>query len=204
MNVPSGKVWQPTGDAERGSRAVIGAVLAGGLGRRMRAPKATALLAGRPLIAYPLAALEAVCDQVVVVAKAETELPAALERWDEPGEPRHPVVGIAYALERSGGPVLACAADMPFVTAEVLQQLARELRAGASAAVAVCQGELEPLLAAYASSALDVLRAAPPAAPLRRTVEALDPVHVDVEPKVAFNVNTPEDLAEAERRLRSG
>jgi GTP:adenosylcobinamide-phosphate guanylyltransferase len=30
------------------------------------------------------------------------------------------------------------------------------------------------------------------------------PVLVDVEPEVVFNVNTPDDLAEAERRLRRG
>jgi GTP:adenosylcobinamide-phosphate guanylyltransferase len=29
-------------------------------------------------------------------------------------------------------------------------------------------------------------------------------VLVDVPPDVVFNVNTPDDLAEAERRLRSG
>jgi GTP:adenosylcobinamide-phosphate guanylyltransferase len=38
---------------------------------------------------------------------------------------------------------------------------------------------------------------------LRRTVESLAPVVVDVPPEVAFNVNTPDELAEAERRLRS-
>jgi molybdopterin-guanine dinucleotide biosynthesis protein A len=45
--------------------AVAGAVLAGGLGRRM-APRAKAgvTLAGRPLIAYALTALAEVCDPV--------------------------------------------------------------------------------------------------------------------------------------------
>jgi GTP:adenosylcobinamide-phosphate guanylyltransferase len=30
------------------------------------------------------------------------------------------------------------------------------------------------------------------------------PIPVDLEPEVVFNVNTPADLAEAERRIRSG
>jgi len=181
---------------------VIGAVLAGGLGRRMGAPKATASLGGRPLVAYPLDALGQVCDRVVVVAKRETELPAEVERWDEPDDPRHPIAGITHALERAGEPILVCAADMPFVSPDVLSLLADELRPGLKAAAAFCEGRLEPLLAAYAPEALEVLAEAPADEPLRRTLESLMPVLVDVPPEVVFNVNTPEDLAQAEERLR--
>ena len=181
---------------------MIGAVLAGGLGRRMGAPKATASLGGRPLVAYPLDALGHVCDRVVVVAKRETELPAEVERWDEPDDPRHPIAGITHALERAGEPILVCAADMPFVSPDVLSLLADELRPGLKAAAAFCEGRLEPLLAAYAPEALEVLAEAPADEPLRRTLESLMPVLVDVPPEVVFNVNTPEDLAQAEERLR--
>jgi molybdenum cofactor guanylyltransferase len=181
---------------------VIGAVLAGGLGRRMGAPKATASLAGRPLIAYPLDALTQVCDHVVVVAKRDTELPSDVARWDEPDDPRHPIAGITHALERAGEPILVCAADMPFVSSDVLGLLAGELRPGLKAAAAFCEGRLEPLLAAYAPEALEVLAEAPADEPLRRTVESLMPVLLDVPPEVVFNVNTPADLAQAEERLR--
>jgi molybdopterin-guanine dinucleotide biosynthesis protein A len=183
---------------------VIGCVLAGGLGRRLGAPKASAMLAGRPLISYPLAALAEVCGRVAVVCKADTELPQLeLERWDEPDEPRHPRAGMAHALERATGPVLVCAADMPFVTPAACAVVAGALRSGTQAAVASCDGRLQPLLAAYAPGSLAILRAAPADEPLTRTVEALMPTRVEVEPRVAFNVNTPEDLAEAERMLRS-
>jgi molybdopterin-guanine dinucleotide biosynthesis protein A len=139
---------------------------------------------------------------VVVVAKRDTELPYGIERWDEPDDPRHPIAGITHALERAGAPILVSAADMPFVTPDVLSLIANELRPGLKAAVAFCEGRLEPLLAAYAPDALEVLREAPPEEPLRRTVESLMPVLVDVSPHVVFNVNTPDDLAEAERRLK--
>jgi molybdopterin-guanine dinucleotide biosynthesis protein A len=168
----------------------------------MGAPKATASLAGRPLIAYPLDALRQSCEHVVVVAKHDTELPAGVERWDEPDDPRHPIAGITHAVERAGEPILVCAADMPFVSSDVLDLLAGELRPSLKAAAAFCEGRLEPLLAAYAPEALEVLAGAPPDEPLRRTVESLMPVLVDVTPDVVFNVNTPEDLAEAEERLR--
>jgi molybdenum cofactor guanylyltransferase len=184
---------------------VTGCILAGGLGRRMGAPKAAAELAGRPLISYPLAALAPVCERVVVVCKRETELPPVdAERWDEPDDPHHPIAGITHALERAGAPILVCGADMPFVTSEVAALLAAELRPGMKAAVAFSDGRLQPLLAAYAPEALEVLRTAPADEPLTRTVESLMPIPVDVEPEIVFNVNTPEDLAEAERRLRSG
>jgi molybdopterin-guanine dinucleotide biosynthesis protein A len=54
---------------------VVGAVLAGGRGRRLGGGKATALLAGRPLLSYPLAAMAAAGIEAFVVAKPDTELP---------------------------------------------------------------------------------------------------------------------------------
>ena len=184
---------------------MIGVVLAGGAGARMQGAKATASLAGRPLITYPLEALTHTLSRVVVVAKRNTELPdIPQERWTEPDDPRHPIAGITHALERANDSILVVAADMPFVTPEIVETLAAELQPGMKAAVAFAEGKLEPLLAAYAPEALEVLREAPPDEPLRRTVESLMPVLLDVSPDDVFNVNTPEDLAEAERRLRSG
>jgi molybdopterin-guanine dinucleotide biosynthesis protein A len=184
---------------------LIGCVLAGGAGSRLGVPKATAELAGRPLISYPLAALEEVCERVVVVCKRDTQLPPLdAERWDEPDDPRHPIAGIVHALERAGGAVLVCGADLPFVTPAACGLIADELRPGMHAAVAFCEGRLQPLLGAYATEALEVLSRAPAGEPLTRTVESLMPIPVDIEPGIVFNVNTREDLAEAERRIRSG
>jgi molybdopterin-guanine dinucleotide biosynthesis protein A len=182
---------------------MVGLILAGGAGRRMGAPKATTMLAGRPLIAYPLDALRPVCDRLAVACKRDTELPdlEGVERWDEPDDPRHPIAGIIHGLERAGEPVLVCGADMPFVTPDACDLLAAELLPGLEAAVAFSRGRLQPLLGAYAPEALELMRLAPADEPLTRTVESLMPVPVDVEPDVVVNVNTPEDLAEAERRL---
>jgi molybdopterin-guanine dinucleotide biosynthesis protein A len=182
---------------------VIGALLAGGSGSRLGAgSKPAALLAGRPLAAYPAEALAAVCERVAVVCKPDTELPdlPGTERWDEPDQPRHPLTGIVHALVTAGGPVLVCAADMPFVTADACRTLMQG--AGASAAVvATAGGVLQPTFGLYAPAALEVLRAAPADAPLTRTVEALDPVRVALPPALVRSVNTAEDLAEAEALL---
>jgi molybdopterin-guanine dinucleotide biosynthesis protein A len=184
---------------------VIGVVLAGGAGRRLRAPsKATVELAGRPLVAYPVAALASVCERVAVVCKSSTELPSldGVERWDEPELPQHPLVGISHALEQADEPVLVCAADMPFVTADACRTILAAAGAGGSgAAVAVAGGVLQPVFGVYAPLALDAFRAAVQDAPLTATVEALEPVRVALPPALVRSVNTPEELAEAEAEL---
>jgi molybdopterin-guanine dinucleotide biosynthesis protein A len=182
---------------------VIGALLAGGSGSRLgRSSKPAAELAGRPLITYPLTALASVCERVVVVCKPDTDLPElpGAERWDEPAEPRHPLTGIVHALVTADAPVLVCAADMPFVTADACRTL---LGAAATvpAVVAVADGVLQPTFALYAPAALETLRAAPADDPLTRTVEALDPVHVALPGALLRSVNTADDLREAEEQL---
>lgn len=182
---------------------MIGALLAGGAGSRLgKSSKPAAELAGRPLIAYPLEALAAVCGRVAVVCKPDTGLPdlPGAERWEEPAEPRHPLTGIVHALATARAPVLVCAADMPFVTADACRTL---MGAGTTspAVVAVADGVIQPTFALYAPAALDTLRAAPADDPLTRTVEALNPVHVALPGALLRSVNTPADLSEAEELL---
>ena len=185
---------------------LTGAVLAGGAGRRMGGrSKPEALLAGRPLISYPVAAVAGVCAPVAVVCKAGTTLPElpGVERWDEPDEPRHPLTGIVHALERANGPVLVCAADMPFVTPDACRTLMQAGR-DAIAVVATAEGVLQPVFGLYAPAALPTLRDAPPDTALTATVEALDPVHVALPPPLLRSVNSPDELAEAEALLAMG
>ncbi len=182
---------------------MIGVLLAGGTGRRLGGrPKAAIEVGGRPLAAYPAAALAVVCDRVAFVAKAESELPylPGVERWDEPAEPRHPLTGLVHALEQAAGPVLVCAADMPYVTPDACASVVAG-GGSAPAAVAVAGGVVQPLLGVYAPAALPALRAAPPNGRLTDAVESLRPAHVAVPPAIVRSVNTPEELAEAESEL---
>ena len=180
---------------------MIGVVLAGGAGRRIGGGKPAKLLAGRPLASYPAAALAAVCDRVAIVAKSHTELPhlPGVEVWDdEPAEPQHPLTGIVHALERAKGqPILLCAADMPFVTPESLRSLAH----AGETAIATADGVLQPALGLYSPAALASLKNAEPDIPLTRAVEALDPARVPVPAELVRNVNSPDELAAAEREL---
>lgn len=185
----------------------MGAVLAGGGGRRLGAPsKAAAELAGRPLVSYPVAALAATCERVAVVCKPSSALPEldGAERWDEPERPRHPRVGIAHALEQAGEAVLVCACDMPFVTSDACRTILAAAGPGSSAAVAVAGGVLQPVLGVYAPAALEVLAEGDPDASLTSAVERLDPVRVALPPALVRSVNTPEELAAAEAELAPG
>lgn len=184
---------------------MLGAVLAGGAGRRLGGAKATARLAGRALVEYPLEALAAAGIEAVVVAKPETELPAlAVPVLRELDEPRHPLLGIVTALRAAAGrPVLAVACDLPLVTPALLAALAA---APEPLVLAAPGGEAQPLLGRYAPQLLPDLEAAlAREEPLRRTVAALRP-RLLADPELArfgdpaellLNVNDSSDLERA-------
>ena len=177
---------------------MIGAVLAGGAGRRLgRGSKAAVQVRGRALVSWPLEALAAVCERVAVVCKHGTGLPelSGVERWNEPDHSQHPLIGITHALERAGEPVLVCAADMPWVTADSCRSLVNAAGAGDGApAVAVAGGVLQPVFAVYSPVALDTLRGAGSDASLTATIELLNPVRVALPPPLVRSVDTAEDL----------
>jgi molybdopterin-guanine dinucleotide biosynthesis protein A len=183
-------------------RGAIGAVLAGGDGRRIGGDKATVELEGRPLLHYPLAVVRAALGDVAVVAKSATVLPAldaGVAIWLEADEPTHPLAGVVQALVRARGrPVVAVGGDMPFVTRSLVQALARERARGAPAVVPRAAGRLQPLCARYDSGALAVLTAFDPSVAIEETVAALGPRILewpDDEP--FFKVHRPEDLLQA-------
>jgi molybdenum cofactor guanylyltransferase len=188
---------------------VLGAILAGGRSTRLERPKATAPLGGRPLLEYPLRALESAALQTVVVAKRDTPLPPdAAPLWEEPDEPVHPLLGIVTALEQADGrAVLACACDLPFVSADLAARIAGDR---AHLVVPRTGERLHPLFARYTHGLLPALREALRSeAPLHEALVGLRPVILDehdLRPfgdpgRLLFNVNTPDDLERAEAML---
>src|SRR5947209_1773868 len=106
--------------------APVGVILAGGAGRRIGGSKALVKLHGKPLIAYPIAAMREALGDFAIVAKGDTELPSlsGVTVWIEPDLPRHPLVGITHALGLAGGrPALVCASDMPLLTPAAITQM---------------------------------------------------------------------------------
>ena len=178
----------------------------------MGAPKAMAELASRPLVARVVSIVGSAGLEPVVVAKPDSPLPRLDCRvLSEPSEPRHPLTGLLAALGASAGrPVVAIACDMPLVPARLISWLAQ-----LEEEVAVCEagGRLQPLLGRYSPSACDQL-----AESLERgdsmtdAVKALDPFVVTSDKierfgdpaRIFFNINSPEDLATAEKMLQGG
>ena len=193
--------------ADGGRVRARAAILAGGRATRLGGAKATASLAGRPLIAYPLGSAREAGLEPFVVAKRDSPLPElGCDLITEPDQPSHPLLGILTALEACGGPVVTLGCDMPFLTAPLLRWLA----ARTPPSVAEVGGRLEPLLAIYGpGDAAALVTAVDEEAPLRDAVEGLGPERIDEEelrrfgepPTLAMSVNTETDLAEAERLI---
>jgi molybdenum cofactor guanylyltransferase len=186
--------------------APIGVVLAGGLGARMGGGKATVELNGRPLISYPCEALLQAVGEVVILAKADTELPSlpGVTVWVEPEMPRHPLIGVMHAIGMAEGrPVVVCALDLPFVTPELLRRLAAADPGSAPAVIAAAAGQTQPLLGCYRPQTIDLIRQAdlPADAPVQQAIGAIGARLLEVDPLCLFNVNAPDDLLQAAAML---
>jgi molybdenum cofactor guanylyltransferase len=181
----------------------VGAILAGGGGRRIGGDKAIVELHGRPLISYPLEAVRQALGRVAILAKADTKLPyvSGVTVWIEPDPRRHPLVGIMQALALAEGrPVVVCGADLPFVSAQLINRLATAKPGRAPAVIACLQGEMQPLLGCYQGRALPLLShdAQGATGPLRETIQAIDPVLLEVDdPDELFDIDSPDDLLQA-------
>ena len=191
----------------------VGAILAGGGGRRIGGDKAMVELHGRPLISYPLQAVQEALGRVSILAKADTKLPyvSGVTVWIEPDARRHPLVGITQALALADGrPVLVCGADLPFVSANLVRRLARANPGRAPAVIACTRGQMQPLLGCYQRRALPLLSGETlvMTCPVRETIAAIEPVLFEVDdPEELFDVDSPDDLLQAaamlDRRRRS-
>jgi len=174
-------------------------VLAGGHGSRIGGDKALVKLAGRRLIEYPLAAARVAGLQAVVVAKRHTDLPPLdVPVLIEPDNPTHPLAGVIAALEQFDA-VLGIPCDMPLLSGADLCALA-----AMPSEMAVLTPD-QPFPALYRSAVLPQLRVALDGAWSMRATHA----HLSAQAVLAttdaasrvLSVNTPRDLAEAERRL---
>lgn len=92
----------------------LGAILAGGAGRRMGGDKALARLWGRPLIAHVASALEIANCEVLAVGRADPVAGVPAIADDTAGH--GPAVGLLTALRRAAGrPVFLAATDQPLL-----------------------------------------------------------------------------------------
>jgi len=107
----------------------VGVVLAGGASSRMGHDKALVPVLGLPMAEHAVRVLGAVCSQVWVVRRdGQLPWPGTGRVVLEPASaPRHPLTGLAYAMEQ--GPEvrwwMVAPCDMPRVTVQAAQALWR-------------------------------------------------------------------------------
>jgi molybdopterin-guanine dinucleotide biosynthesis protein A len=189
------------------------AIQAGGRSSRMGRDKALVPLAGVPLIEHVLRRTEGLADEVLITTNRPEDLAylgVRLVADRDPGAGALP--GLLTALEAAmGDPVLVVACDLPFLCRPLLEHLL-DLAPGAEAVVPRWQGSLEPLHAVYARSCVGAIRQVLRTGGQRmtdllntlslRVIEEETIARFDPEGWSFFNVNTPEDLALAERTYR--
>ena len=186
-----------------------GVLLAGGESRRMGLDKRGLRLGGDTLLRRNLAFLGDIFPVVGLSVRsadqAPPDLPAAVVVI--PDEvPGSPLAGLASVLGRLGEPVFAMAADLiapdPGAVGRVLEAF-RDV----DVALPVAEDHLEPLHAVYGPGCLPHMRRLL-AAGAHSILDLFPLVRVARVPFADtapfFNVNTPADWAEAQRRLGGG
>lgn len=191
-----------------------GAVLLGGASSRMGRDKAALAVGGVAGATRIALALDALCDEVLLVG-GTPPADAKGRAVADPEGPRCALRGLVAALEAARGErVLVVATDLPLLTDAFLRGLATVAGADADAVVPRPVPKAQPLCAVY--------RRLPVLARAREQLAAgqlalhglLDTLRVswiegerlralDPSGTALLNVNTPEDLVRAEALLRS-
>lgn len=203
-----GRIPQPRNRDPKASQ-ITGAILAGGGSRRLGRDKAKLKLAGKELALRVAAALAPVVSGCWLItnqplAHLAFGLPLVTDLWPHQG----PVGGLITALFYARTPwILAAAVDNPFPAPAVLNELAALAR-GTSRPAVVCRSPrgLEPFPGLYS------VRLGPRLTEFlksdRRPTRFLEVCRPQVIPEEAvrrldpegcsfFNLNTPEDVAQA-------
>lgn len=203
---------------------VVGVILAGGQSRRMGGgDKCLRQLAGQAMLAHVISRLQPQCASLVINANgaperfSEFHLPVTPDTLLGHAGPLAGVLaGMRWAHAHASGAhwVASVSADAPFIPIDLVQRLADHLSQQATdrrAAVALAQsgGRLHPVIGLWPLTLMEDLETAL-AEGMRKVLAWTDrhgtlAVEFPFEPVGSneidpfFNVNTPEDLAEAER-----
>lgn len=197
---------------------IAGLILAGGRSSRMGGADKTLLeLGGRPLIRQVLDRLRPQVSQIIINTNAD-RAPFAGFSVEIVADPiagyQGPLAGILAGLEWAADKpgtthLLSVAGDTPFFPLDLARRLSARAVAG-RVTVAASNTRVHPTFALWPVSLRDALAAFLESSDTRRVMTfieqaGLDVVDFPVEQRGAvtvdpfFNINTPEDLAEAQR-----
>ena len=186
---------------------ILAVIVAGGRSSRMGREKAFELICGRTIMSRIVERLSSQVSAVVINANGDVErfrdlgLPVVGDVRSDVGTPLAGLhAALCFANEQDFASVLTVPSDCPFLPLDLAGRLAAE---GGDAAIAASGGQAHYLTGLWSRHLLEDLEQAldqPPrlqdwarrcgAAVVEWSVAPFDPF---------FNINTPEDLAEAER-----
>jgi molybdopterin-guanine dinucleotide biosynthesis protein A len=202
--------------SDRSSRSPLGLILAGGLARRMGGgDKARITIAGKTILDRVLATMAPQCGRLIINANgdparfADTKLPVVA---DSVPDFAGPLAGILAGLDWAAAhapdvtDLASVPGDCPFLPSDLVQRLAMARTAAKTPLACARSGDWRhPVVGLWPVALREDLRQA-------LTVEGLHKIEIwtarhgvaiadwPVEPlDPFFNVNTPEDVAAAER-----
>ena len=195
---------------------VLGVVIAGGRSVRFGGEKATAPLAGRPLLLWAVLRLQRNCARVAVNTRPETQTEALARAeglavlHDVPGDAAGPLAGVKVGLTWAKGlgahAIAVSPCDAPMLPDDLFARLIDA--AGGDAAIAETPEGRQPLCSIWPVSALVAVTealagGAHPAT--WRVLESIGAKPVRFADAAAFaNLNTREELAAIAARLERG
>lgn len=194
-------------------KGITGAILAGGLGRRLGGvDKGLLPVAGRPLVERVLDCLRPQVDRILINANrnparyAQYGCPIIADRDDGYPGPLAGMLSVLAATETSH--VLCVPCDAVCLPPDLTSRMRTALSGSAAKVCAVHDGAwLHPVCAMIPRDALPDLRdwLAQGRREVAGWLQSQGLVTVDFPdwPSVYWSINTPDDLAEVERRLRS-
>jgi molybdopterin-guanine dinucleotide biosynthesis protein A len=188
------------------------AIQAGGASSRMGRDKCLLPLAGRPMVEHVIDRVRGLGDEILITTNLPEEYGFTGMRLVGDTRPGTGALGALHAALSAarGETVLVLACDMPLASRPLLEHLLSRAPQ-ADVVIPRWKGEYEPLCAVYARRCLLSVEAALESGQ-RRMISFFPQVRVmpveeaewssyDPEGLTFFNVNTPQELAEAERRM---
>jgi molybdopterin-guanine dinucleotide biosynthesis protein A len=188
-------------------------LMAGGESRRMGRDKAMLVVGGEPLWRRQVRTLRKAGASEIIVARA------GRASFDEPGlitvpdaaPGCGPLAGLVAGLRQAKMRwILALAVDLPLMPAAFLREIITQAEWDGCGVVPVIDGRFEPLAAVYVNGCLALAEEsmASPERSMQRLVQGcvtagvMRSFEVRAHERAFFrNANTPEDLAEIERRV---
>ena len=195
---------------------MTGIILAGGRSSRLGQDKSFVDIGGQPLMNRVINNLKNVCEEIIIVTKKPERFFPLISKFKVKITVdllpfKAGLIGIYSGMIKSGHKYnFVCGVDMPFISTEVIKYLAQQAR-GFDAAVPVTETGLEPLCAVYSRTCLKVIQEQIQAQRFKITdffdkvkinqVEYKNIKNIDPLPEIFFNINTKEDLIQAEELI---